>query len=249
MDRPLLLGAHLEELRKRILWVLLSVLFFSGVSFYFVNDLIRMLKWPAAGQIDTLAVFSPTAAILAYMKVALTAGLVCALPLCLYEAWMFISPALGLRHIRNGVLFIFSGTLCFIVGAAFNFFVLIPASVKFLLSLGRGELQYVISLESYISFVLSLLLAGGLVFEMPILAFVLSKYAILTSTKMIGGWRIAAVFILVAAAVLTPTPDAVNMLLLSLPMFFLYLVCIGVALFAEKNRTISQSLKSKHESS
>ncbi len=236
IDRPLLLGAHLEELRNRILWVLLTVLFFAAVSFYFANDLIRILKWPASGQIDTLAVFSPTAAIFAYMKVSLTAGLVCSLPVFLYEAWMFISPALDSRRIKNGFLFIFLGTLFFVAGAALNFFFFIPASVKFLLGLGRGELQYVISLESYVSFVLFLMLVGGLVFEMPILVFILSKYGIVTSRKMAGGWRVAVVIILVAAAVLTPTPDAVNMLLLSLPMFLLYFICIGVALFAEKNR-------------
>lgn len=235
-DPQLPLGAHLDELRQRILRVILAILFFMAVSFYFAEDLIRLLKWPALGQIDRLAVFSPTAAILTYMKVAMTAGMVCSVPLFLYEIWMFISPTLDSNHIKNGFLFILFGALFFFTGAAFNFFVLIPASIKFLMGLGRGELQYVISLESYISFVLFLMLAGGIVFEMPILAFILSKYGILTSAKMAGGWRVAVVVILIAAAVLTPTPDAVNMLLLSLPMFLLYFVCIGVALFAEKKR-------------
>lgn len=235
-DKRFPLGAHLDELRQRILRVVLVVLFFTAVSFYFAKDLIQFLKWPSLGQIDTLSVFSPTAVILVYMKVALTAGFIGSLPLGLYEAWMFISPALDSRRIKNGFFFIFFGTLFFLAGAAFNFFILIPASVKFLLGLGGGELQYLISLESYVSFVLFLMLAGGLIFEMPILAFILSKYEILTSRKMIGGWRVAVVIILIAAAILTPTPDTVNMLLLSLPMFLLYFVCIGVALFAEKKR-------------
>ena len=234
IDRPQALDAHLEELRRRILPALFSVLFFSAISFYFENDLIRLLKWPAAGQIGTLAVFSPTSAILAYMKIALTAGVFCSLPVFLYQFWMFLSPAFDPRYRKNGFLFIFFGTLLFVVGAAFNFFLLIPASVKFLLSLGQGELQYLISLESYISFVLFLMFAGGVVFEMPILALILSKFGILTSGKMARGWKIAVVAILIAAAVLTPTPDAVNMLLLSLPMFFLYFVCMGVVLFTEK---------------
>lgn len=235
-DTKLPLGAHLEEFRQRILRILLTVLFFTSVSFYFAKDLIWILKWPASGQIDALAVFSPTAAILAYMKVALTAGLIVSLPFFLYEAWMFISPALDSRSIKSGFLFIFLGTLFFVSGAVFNFFILIPASIRFLLEVGRGELQYIISLESYISFALFLMLAGGLIFEMPILVFILSKYGILTSGKMAGGWRMAVVVILTAAAVLTPTPDAVSMLLLSLPMFVLYLVCIGVAALAEKRK-------------
>jgi sec-independent protein translocase protein TatC len=235
-ETQLPLGAHLDEMRKRIFPILFSVFFFTVVSFYFAKDLIWILKWPASGQIDTLAVFSPTAAILAYMKIAFTAGMVCSLPIFFYEVWMFIAPALDPRHAKSGFLFIVLGTFLFIAGAAFNFFLLIPASIRFLLSLGKGDLQFLISLESYVSFVLGLILAGGLVFEMPVLAFILSKFGILTAEKAVKGWRVAVVVILVAAAVLTPTPDVVNMLLLSLPMFILYFVCIGVLTFAENGK-------------
>jgi len=228
------LVAHLDELRKRIFIVLGFVLTFTAASFYFADHLIRILKWPAAGQIRTLAVFSPTSAILAYFKVALTAGLLCSLPVLLYQLWMFILPALDSRYAKRGFLFIICGSLLFAAGASFNFFILIPASLKFLMNMGKGDLQFVISLESYISFVLFLILGGGIVFEMPILVFFLSKFKILTAKKAIKSWRLAVVVILVAAAVLTPTPDVVNMLLMSLPMFVLYFVCIGVAALAEK---------------
>ncbi len=236
IDRPSPLGVHLDELRQRVFRVLLSVLLFSGAAFYFAKDLIWILKWPASAQIKTLAVFSPTAAILSYLKVALAFGLIGSLPVLLYETWMFLLPALDPRHIRSGFLFIFFGTALFISGAAFNFFILIPASIRFLLGLGQGDLQFIISLESYISFVLLFLLAGGFVFEIPILVFFLSKYGVITAEKAIKGWRVAILVILLAAGILTPTPDAVNMLLMALPMFVLYFVCIGIARFVEKDK-------------
>jgi sec-independent protein translocase protein TatC len=243
-DLPVTHSTHLDELRKRIIPVIFSIVFFTGISFYFAKDLIWILKWPASGQIDTLAVFSPTAAILAYMKIACTAGVACSLPVFLYEAWMFIAPALDPRHAKSGLLFIVSGTLLFFSGAAFNFFLLIPASIRFLMSLGKGDLQFLISLESYVSFVLGLILAGGLVFEMPVLAFILAKFGILTTTKAVKGWRVAVIIILIVAAVLTPTPDVVNMLLMSLPMFVLYCICVGVVAFAEnKKLKLGMSLK------
>lgn len=235
-DLPLTLSGHLDELRKRIFPVLFSLIFFSAASFYFAKDLIWILKWPASGQIDTLAVFSPTAAILAYIKISLAVGLIFSLPVLLYEAWMFVLPALGRGYAGKGLVFIFSGTLLFILGATFNFFILLPASIKFLMELGKDQLQFIISLDSYVSFVLFLALGGGLVFELPLLVFALAKFGILTAGKIIRGWRVAIVGILIAAAVLTPTPDVVNMILMSLPMFFLYFVCIGVAALAERGK-------------
>ena len=145
-------------------------------------------------------------------------------------------PALEKRHVRSGLGFIVSGTVLFMMGVLFSFFFLVPASLKFLLGIGKGDLQFILSLDSYVSFVLMLALGGGLVFETPVLVFVLSRLGILTPQRMISGWRVAIVVILIVAALVTPTPDIVNMLLISFPMFVLYFASIGVSRAAQKER-------------
>ncbi len=233
-DQKLPLLDHLEEIRRRCFVVLFFLILFSILSFLYVTDILRVLKMPAGDRLGTLAVFSPTAAILSFIKIAFSCGLALTVPVFLYELWMFIKPALDKRAAKNGLLFILSGSLLFISGVLFSFFFLIPASLQFLLSVGRGELEFIISLDSYISFVLVLALGGGVVFQMPMLVFVLSKFGILTAKRMAQSWRAAVVIILLTAAIITPTPDAVNMILMSLPMFMLYLLSIGVARIAEK---------------
>lgn len=235
-EKLLPLAGHLEELRNRILWVLGPFLFFFGLSFFFIEKLLRILKHPAGDELGTLAVFSPTAAILCFIKIAFFTGLFFSLPVLLYQTWMFVRPAVMERTARRGVFFITIGTALFILGVLFSYEVLIPAALSFLLGIGKNELQMLISLDSYVSFVLFFLLGGGLVFEMPVVVFMLSRFGVLTADKMIRGWRVAIVGILITAAVLTPTPDVVNMVFLAIPMLALYLVSILVSTWAVREK-------------
>ena len=235
-DKQISIGAHFDEVRKRLIVVFISFIIFTSLSFYFVEDILHLLKLPAGPQLGTLSVFSPTAAILAFIKIAFFTGFILTSPIFFYEIWMFILPALERRHARYGLLFVLSGIILFMSGILFSFYFLIPSSLKFLLSIGRGELQFIISLDSYISFVLLFMVAGGLVFEMPVMVFILTKLGILTAQKMIRAWKAAVVFIVIGAALLTPTPDVINMALMSLPMFILYVLSIGVAGLAQRRR-------------
>lgn len=235
-DKPMALGLHLDEARKRLLAALFSFVVLSCVSFYFVQDILRILKIPAGEALGTLSVFSPTAAILSFIKIGVAGGLVLSSPVFLYQLWMFARPAMEDRIARLGALFVFLGTLLFLSGGIFSYFFILPASLKFLLSVGRGELQFLISLDSYVSFVLLLLLGGGVIFEMPLLVLILSKIGVITARQMIRAWRAAVVVILVLAAFLTPTPDLVNMALMAVPMMVLYILSIGIAKLSEKKK-------------
>lgn len=232
-DLRLPLSEHLEEIRRRLLVVVLAFAVFSGAAFYFMDGILAWLKIPGGTDLGTLAVFSPTSAILTFLKMAFFFGLVFSLPVLLYEIWMFIRPALTESMGWFGVLFIILGTGLFWAGAGFSFYFLIPASLKFLLSLGRGELQFIISLDSYISFVLLFMLAGGAIFQIPLLAFFLAKVNLLTPEMMIRHWKFAVVGSFIAAALVTPTPDIINMLILALPILLLYGVSIGVVTMAK----------------
>ncbi len=235
-DKPMALGLHLDEARKRLLVALFSLVVLSCVSFYFVQDILRVLKIPAGDALGTLSVFSPTAAILSFIKVGLAGGLILSIPVFLYQIWMFVRPSMEDRVARLGIWFVLFGTLLFLSGGIFSYFFILPASLKFLLSVGRGELQFLISLDSYVSFVLLLLLGGGVIFQMPLIVLVLSKIGVITAGQMIRGWRIAIVVILIAAAFITPTPDLVNMALMALPMMVLYVISIGIAKFTERKK-------------
>src|SRR3989338_7826504 len=164
-DIRLPLLEHLDEIRKRLFVVIIVFIIFSATGFYFIEDILQWLKIPGGVYLGTLAVFSPTSAILTFFKMAFFFGLIFSLPVLLYEIWMFVRPAIEgpLGYWRMAL--VFSGTSLFILWALLSFYFLIPASLKFLLSIGRGELQFMISLDSYISFVLFFMLAGGLIFE------------------------------------------------------------------------------------
>lgn len=113
-----------------------------------------------------------------------------------------------------------------------------PASLKFLLSLGRDELQFIISLESYISFVLLFMLVGGLTFEIPLFSFLLAKLNLITAEMMLRYWRIAVTASLICAGLVTPTPDVFNMMILALPMLFLYFISIGIVKLTQEKKEL-----------
>ena len=232
-DLRLPLLEHLEEIRKRAFVVLTVFVISSMVGFYFSEGLLHWLKIPGGSYLGTLAVFSPTTAILTFLKMAFFFGLIFSLPVLLYEIWMFIRPAIEGSLAWYGAFLIPSGTGLFITGALLSFYFLIPVSLKFLLNIGRGELQFLISLDSYISFVLLFMLAGGLIFEIPLLAFFLAKLNILTAQAMIRHWKIAVVGSVVFSAFITPTPDIFNMALMAMPMFILYMISVGIVMLTQ----------------
>ncbi len=233
-DIRLPLLEHLDEIRKRLFIIIIVFIISSMVGFYFSEGLLQWLKIPGGPYLGTLSVFSPTAAILTFFKMAFFFGLIFALPVLLYEIWMFIRPAVEESLAWYGALLIFSGTGLFITGALLSFYFLIPASLKFLLNIGRGELQFLISLDSYISFVLLFMLAGGLIFEIPLLAFFLAKLNILTAQTMIRHWKIAAAGSIILSAFITPTPDAFNMAFMAMPIFILYVISIGIVMLTQR---------------
>lgn len=213
-----------------MLWFLVL----TGLSFYFVEEILSYLKLLAGSQLGPLAVFSPLTAILSFIKIAFFCGFAFSLPVFLYEVWMFVFPALEERWERYGFMFIVSGIALFVTGILFSFYILIPASLEFLLNIGQGELQFIISLDSYISFVLLMMLGCGLIFEIPVLAFFLAKVGILTGEFMMRQWKMAVVGALIVASVITPSPDLVNMFLMALPILILYILSIGIVFIGQK---------------
>lgn len=230
--RTLSVLQHLEELRKRILICLAAVTLGTVVSLAWAGRVIEWLKRPAGEALPRLAFFSPAEGVLAYLKVAATAGFILAMPVILHQVWVFVRPGLSNRERRFGLLFIGWGSLSFSGGLAFAYWVLLPASLRFLLSFGSDSLVPMISVSQYLGFVTTVLLAAGFTFEMPLAIFLLARLGMVSPRFLRRQWRLAVVGMMVGAALLTPTTDAVTMLLLAAPMLLLYEVSIRLATLA-----------------
>jgi len=155
-------------------------------------------------------------------------GLVLALPFVLYQIWLFVAPGLY-RHERRAVAwFVGSGTGLFLAGASFGYFLALPMTLKFLLSI-QGPFQPMISVNEYFDMAMIILMGLGLVFQLPILIFILALFGIVTPRFLWHNFRYAILLISIVAAAITPTTDALTMLVFMAPMIVLYLLGIGVA--------------------
>lgn len=229
MDKVLTLVEHLSELRKRILISLVSLGAFTAICFPSVSNLIEIFKQPARGVIEKLFFFSPQEAFMLYMRIAVFCGFVLSLPIILYQVLAFIAPALEKKVKRFSIFFIIVCSAAFFAGCYFAFFFLIPPALKFLLGFAKGSVEPLMSGEKYISFVIGFMLCGGLVFQMPVLSYAFTRIGIINHGILRRGYKYAVVIIVILAAIITPTSDAFNMLILAAPMLILYEFSIWVS--------------------
>lgn len=175
-----------------------------------------------------------------YVTVSIYSAIALALPFLLLQVWGFISPALY-KHERSYVTpFILLSSISFIVGAAFAYYVLFPPAVGYLLGVG-SNFQLMLRATDYFDFITLIMLAMGLIFQMPAITYVLSRIGLVSAGFLLRSWKIALIVILIIAAVASPTPDALNMMFFAAPMFFLYAVSIFVAWFFGKKRKVEEN--------
>ena len=229
MAEPFLtLAGHLEELRRRLGVSLAALFIATGVSLVWTERIIRWLQRPVAGVLPRFAYFSPVEPLMAYLKVALLSGLFLAMPVILWQLWGFVRSGLTRRERSSGLAFIVWGSLQFLAGAAFAYYGLVPVSLRFLLGIGAGLLVPVIAIDPYLSFVTTLLFWCGLIFELPVVLFVLAKAGIVTPEWLRQQRPYAILVLVILSAIVTPTTDPVNLLLMAAPLWLLYELSILV---------------------
>ncbi len=173
-----------------------------------------------------------------YVTVSLYSGIALAVPLLLWQIWMFISPALY-KHERAYVTpFIGLSSISFVLGAAFAYYILFPPAARYLLNLGGGEFQLLLRASDYLDLITIIMLAMGLIFQMPAITYVLARIGIISAGLLVRSWKLSLVIILIVAAVVSPTGDIPNMLLFATPMMALYIVSIFIAWLFGKKRQI-----------
>jgi len=223
---------HLEELRWRVvkglLGTIVAVVLCTYFSDWLVNDVVLgpiQRTNPPLKLINTV----PYGQVTLYMMIVLVASLIVSSPWLLYQIWMFVVPALYSRERKYFSGVVFFTTFCFLGGVAFAYFLMLPYMLSFFASFGSPQIQNLISVNEYMSFVLQMVLLSGLIFELPMISYFLSKFGILTPAFMRHYRRHSIVVILILAAILTPTTDAVTMAVFSAPMLILYEVSIWIS--------------------
>jgi sec-independent protein translocase protein TatC len=229
---------HLEELRRRILWAIASVAVTFGACWMFSGELYDIASEPIrANPAVTLSVSRPQDIFGLHMKVALVAAIFFSSPLILTQAWLFISPGLYAHERRWAVPFVLSASALFIAGGAFGYYVAFPAALGYLLDwIVSSRLTPIIDAVEYFDLFFSIMVALGIVFQIPAIVFVLSRIGIVTARMLLRYFKHAVLACVVVAAVITPTTDFGNMLVVAGPMIVLYCVGIGVAAIFGKRR-------------
>jgi sec-independent protein translocase protein TatC len=225
---------HLEELRWRLLRSLGALLAGAGLCLIWVRPLVKLLEQPAQGI--RFLQLAPGEYLFVSLKVAGYAGLTLALPYVLYEGLGFVLPGLSRRERRLVAPAVAASAVLFLAGLAFAWWALVPAALRFLVSYGADVVEPIWSIERYLDFVLLLMVATGLAFELPVLQLLLGALGLVRSRQMLASWRLVVVLAAVAGAVLTPSTDPVTMLLLSGAISALFLVGVGLVALTEQLR-------------
>lgn len=244
IDTPMPLTAHLAELRTRLLACVLAIAVGFSICYALSNTIIAALQAPpvliGAPVRVPLQIIAPAEAFLTYLKVSFLAGLFLVLPFVLYQIWKFVAPGL-LEHERQyTVPFIIGSTGLFYAGGVM-FYLLLPMVIDFLLSFASADITAQLSVSYYVSFCIQMMIAFGVVFQVPTVIVFLTQLELVTSRMLIRYFRYAVVLTFVVAAILTP-PDVVSQTFMALPTLGLYGVSILLAKRIEKRRALRQSV-------
>jgi len=227
---------HLEELRWRIIYSLIGLVAGTAICWTFIDYLVdKILLMPARNTGAILQNLRPFGQLFMYMEVAIIAGVVLSLPNLFYQFWKFISPALREKERKYITSIVIFSTLCFLIGIAFAYFVMIPFALKFAVQFGSEAIKNEFAIDEYLSIILSILVGAGFVFELPMISFFLTKIGILKPSFMKKYRRHAIVIIFIVAAVLTPGTDPVSQIILAVPLFLLYEISILISKYASKD--------------
>ena len=229
---------HLNALRKHLFRALIFLSLTTVLSFAFANQILGVLTSPLPEGSASIQAIEVTEPISVLMRISLLSGFVLALPYLALEIILFIGPGL---HRRTRLFLVFVGipgaTLLFLLGMSFAYFVMLPAALPFLVNILDFEVN--IRASSYIKFVTGVMFWLGLVFQLPLIIYIVARIGLVSANTLLRQWRLAIILIAVLAAAITPTVDPVNMAIVMGPLILLYFLSIGLAYFAQRGRRVA----------
>lgn len=226
-DKDMTLTEHLQELRGCLIKSIAALILGTGCSIYFLQDIMDILTAAA----KELYYMRPAEAFMIYMKVALLSGLILSSPFILYELYSFVRPALTLRERRFTLVCIPLSLVLFITGMLFSYSFVFPRGLEFFLGFAAGKVNPLISMESYLDFLLMLVVPFGFAFNVPVILTLLAYLHIVSSALLMKYQRHIILVAFIIAGVITPTPDIITQTLLAVPMILLYEVSIVIIKF------------------
>ena len=234
--------SHLEELRKRLIICAITVGIGFAISYIFAERLFQILVTPLTRIMpegDRLIFTNLPEMFLTYLKTAVICGILLTAPVLFHQLWMFIAPGLYQHEKKYAIPFVVFSTILFVGGALFGYFIVFPFGFKFFLGFANEYIQALPSVKQYFSFAIKLLFAFGIVFELPVVAFFLSKMGIVTPEFLKKKRKYALLMTFVMAAILTP-PDVITQLMMAGPLIILYEIGILVARMARKKKVTEE---------
>lgn len=242
-NMPLL--EHLKVLRKVLLFSAYAIAIGAVVGFVFSDQIFSYLAYPAMhAHVAEIVTTTPMEPMMVKLTLSIVIGVVIALPVILWQIWSFVLPALKQTEKKSIYYVVPSALLLFVVGVLFCYFFVLPIGIKFLLTAGSGSVptKILLTKSSYLHFILTFLLAFGLVFQMPVVLLVLIRLGVITP-KMLAKYRRYALFIIIVLAmVISPTPDLTTQALMAGPMYLLYEISIwlGYLVAGRRAKAIAQ---------
>ncbi len=242
-DEKIPFTSHLEELRKRLITGFIAIGVGAVISFAFKERLFNILVQPLIKVMeegDTLIFTGLPEAFFTYLKVALLAGIILASPVILYEFWMFVAPGLYKKERRLLGPIVVLSSFFFIGGALFGYFIVFPWGFKFFLGFATETIRPLPSMKEYFAFSAKLLLAFGLVFELPLVLTFLARLGIVSVDFLRRNRKYALLLFFIGAAILTP-PDVITQIMMALPLMALYEISIiGARIFGRKKPEVDE---------
>jgi sec-independent protein translocase protein TatC len=222
---------HLDELRVRLMHCLAALVVGTIICWGFHERIFHFLTQPLRNAYPEVKFITtgPTEAFMMYMKMSFFVGIFVVAPYLLYQVWAFIAPGLYAHEKAYAVPFILMGSVFFLLGGAFGHFFLFPPTFKFLYEFAGKDMTFLPKVDEYYSFYSWFLLGLGLVFQIPVVIFVLARIGLVTPRQLLRWWKFAILAAFIIAAIVTPTADPVNQTMLALPMIGLYLLGVLVA--------------------
>jgi sec-independent protein translocase protein TatC len=222
---------HLEELRVRLIRSVIALVVGFAAAWTYHEEIFHFLTEPLRKAYPGVKFITtgPSEALILYMKMAFFVGIFLVAPYLLYQVWAFVAPGLYVHEKRYAFPFIVAGSVFFLGGAAFGHFFLFPMTFGFLVQFGGTDMQFLPKVDEYYSFYSWFLLGLGLVFQLPVIIFVLARIGLVTAGFLLRHFKYAVLIAFVAAAIITPTPDVMTQTMLALPMLALYALGIIVA--------------------
>ena len=229
---------HLDELRRRIVYAVVAILLGFVLAFFFIDEIFNFIMLPLQQMLPpggTLIYTDPTEAFLLYIKIALIAGLLLASPAVMLQVWLFVAPGLYSHEKKWAIPFVVMSSFFFVLGAAFSHYIVFPLTWRFFVSFTTDILTFMPRIEPAFSIYLRLLIAFGLVFQMPTLVLFLARMGLISARFLVRNFKYAVLIMVVVSAVVTPDGGGVSLVAMTGPMILLYGLSIILAwMFGKK---------------